>query len=190
MLTLLTLFALLPFLIPSLALPTVRNNVPPNSTAPSPKRKPTSAIVSINIPIYTSMLPLFSNQGDSEPSVLVGPGTIGLQIWEGDLIEHEWKISEKAINDDGDASVDAWSLQCHLILTSSVISNSHFVFTLSPKSPFISGSVDSEIVFECNDLQCLKDGVCDKDYDPSFNSVSLNDKDDIPNIDFGTFGAA
>lgn len=57
------------------------------------------------------MLPLFSNQGDSEPSVLVGPGTIGLQIWEGDLIEHEWKISEKAINDDGDASVDAWSLQ-------------------------------------------------------------------------------
>lgn len=71
-----------------------------------------------------------------------------------------------------------------------MISNSHFVFTLSPKSPFISGSVDSEIVFECNDLQCLKDGVCDKDYDPSFNSVSLNDKDDIPNIDFGTFGAA
>lgn len=101
MLTLLTLFALLPFLIPSLALPTACNNVPLNSTAPSPKRKPTSAIVSINIPIYTSMLPVFSNQRDSEPSVLVGPGTIGLQIWEGDLIEHEWKISEKAINDDG-----------------------------------------------------------------------------------------
>lgn len=174
MFALLTIFTLLSFLIPSLALPTVRNNVLLNSTAAPPKREPTSVIVSINIPIYTSMLSNFSNPDDSEPSALAGPGTIGLQIWEGDVIEHEWKISEKAINDDGDASLDVWSLQCHLILTSSVASNSHFVFTLSPKSPFISGSMASEIVFECYDLQRLKDGVCDKDYDPSFNS---NDND-------------
>lgn len=206
MFALLTIFTLLSFLIPSLALPTVRNNVLLNSTATPPKREPTSVIVSINIPIYTSMLSNFSNPDDSEPSALAGPGTIGLQIWEGDVIEHEWKISEKAINDDGDASLDVWSLQaslswidgglrrliinqCHLILTSSVASNSHFVFTLSPKSPFISGSMASEIVFECYDLQCLKDGVCDKDYDPSFNSVSLNDKDNIASIDFEIFGA-
>lgn len=57
----------------------------------------------------------FFNQDDSNASVLVGPGTIGLQIWEGDVVEHEWKISEKAIGDDGDANVDAWSLQVSLI---------------------------------------------------------------------------
>lgn len=132
----------------------------------------------------------FFNQDDSNPSVLVGPGTIGLQIWEDDVVEHEWKISEKAISDDDDANVDTWSLQvsliwtsdrprtlitnqCHLSLTNPIASISHSVFTLSPKSPFIDGSVDSDVVLECNDLRCLKDNGCDKDYDPSFNSISL-----------------
>lgn len=134
----------------------------------------------------------FFNQDDSNASVLVGPGTIGLQIWEDDVVEHEWKISEKAISDDGDANVDAWSLQvsliwtsdrprtliinqCRLSLTSPIALISHSVFTLSPKSPFIDGSVDSDVVLECNDLRCLKGNGCDKDkdYDPSFNSISL-----------------
>ncbi|XAO25907.1 hypothetical protein I312_104740 [Cryptococcus bacillisporus CA1280] len=175
MLALATLFIHLPFYIPSLALPTVRNNVPFNSTAPAPMRETASAKVFINIPIYTSMFSHFFNQDDSNASVLVGPGTIGLQICEDDVVEHEWKISEKAISDDGDANVDAWSLQCRLSLTSPIALISHSVFTLSPKSPFIDGSVDSDVVLECNDLRCLKGNGCDKDkdYGPSFNSISL-----------------
>lgn len=106
------------------------------------------------------------------------------------MVEHEWEISEKAISDDGDANVGAWSLQvsliwtsdrpraliinqCYLSLTSPIALISHSVFTLSPKSPFIDGSVDSDVVLECNDLRCLKGNGCDKDYDPSFNSISL-----------------
>ncbi|KIR33529.1 hypothetical protein I352_04298 [Cryptococcus deuterogattii MMRL2647] len=173
MLALATLFIHLPFYIPSLALPKVRNNVTSDSTTPALKRETASAKIFINIPVYTSMFSYFFNQDDSNPSVLVGPGTIGLQIWEDDVAEHVWKISEKAISDDGDANVDAWSLQCHLSLTNPIASISHSVFTLSPKSPFIDGSVDSDVVLECNDLRCLKDNGCDKNYDPSFTSISL-----------------
>lgn len=190
MFALATFFIHLPFYIPSLALPTVRNNVPFDSTAPALKRETASVKVFINVPIYTSMFSYFFNQDDSNASVLVGPGTIGLQIWEDDVVEHEWKISEKAISDDGDANVDAWSLQvsfiwtsdrprpliikqCHLSLTSPIALIPHSVFTLSPKSPFINSSVDSDVVLECNGLRCLKDNGCDKDYDPSFNSISL-----------------
>ncbi|KAL0247417.1 hypothetical protein I308_104453 [Cryptococcus tetragattii IND107] len=173
MFALATFFIHLPFYIPSLALPTVRNNVPFDSTAPALKRETASVKVFINVPIYTSMFSHFFNQDDSNASVLVGPGTIGLQIWEDDVVGHEWKISEKAISDDGDANVDAWSLQCHLSLTSPIALIPHSVFTLSPKSPFINSSVDSDVVLECNGLRCLKDNGCDKDYDPSFNSISL-----------------
>ncbi|WVQ74159.1 hypothetical protein IAR50_003751 [Cryptococcus sp. DSM 104548] len=163
----------------TVAPPRARNNVPGNSTIAPPHLLPraentdtTSAIIQINVPAYTSMLPDPSDDASSNATAMTGPGTIGVQVWEGDVVEYEWKIEEKAVNEDGE-TVDAWSLQCNLTLSDAVKANTAFVFTLSPDAPYLSGDLGKDAEFVCANVQCVKDGGCDDDsYDPSFDSAA------------------
>ncbi|ODN98985.1 hypothetical protein I350_07136 [Cryptococcus amylolentus CBS 6273] len=166
----------------TVAPPRARNNVPGNSTTAPPRLRSrssddtdaTSAIIQINVPAYTSMLPDPSN-ASADDAALAGPGTIGIQVWEGDVVEYEWKIQEKAVEDDGEA-VDAWSLQCNLTLNDTLKSDATFVFSLSADAPYLSGDSEKEVRFVCSDVQCVKDGGCaDDSYDPSFDSSASSE---------------